>query len=308
MNWKSLLKSQGYLVADGAMGTQLAARGLEPGTPPEVWNLDRPDAVADVARAYAEAGAQVVLTNTFGANRLKLARPGLADRVAEVNAAAVEAARRGAGGRALVFASVGPTGEFMAPLGARPREAFVECFAEQARACIEAGADGICIETMTALEEALAALAGARAAGGDVPVVVSMTFDRGPKGFATMMGVRPEQAARALDEAGADLVGSNCGNGIAGLIEVARQFRAATRRPVWMKPNAGLPQLLGGKTVFRETPEEMAGQVAALLAAGANVVGGCCGTTPDHIRAMAAAALAARPTALDAGRDVLAAL
>ncbi len=311
MNWKTLLKSQGYLVADGAMGTQLIRRGLPAGSLPEAWNLERPDAVADVTRAYVEAGAQVVLTNTFGGTRWKLERAGLADRTAEVNRAAVEAARRAAdrsADRALVFASIGPTGEMVAPLGPRQAEEFVAVFAEQIAACAAGGADGVCVETMTALEEALAALLASRQAAPHLPVVVSMTFDRGPKALATVMGVRPEQAARALEEAGADVVGSNCGDGIEGHIEVARRMRAATRRPVWIKSNAGRPELIGGRTVFRQTPEAMAGHVEALLAAGANLIGGCCGTTPEHIRAIAAAARAARTTARQAGRDVLAAL
>jgi len=286
MDWRALLKSQGYLVADGAMGTQLTVRGLPPGTPPEAWNLENPDAVADVARAYVEAGARIVLTNTLGGTRIKLERPGLGDRAAEVNRAATEAARSGAGDRAAVFASVGPTGEFMAPLGTRSEAEFIDAFAEQIAACADAGVDGICIETMTALEEALAALKAARQVC-DLPVVVSMTFDHGPKGLATMMGVTPEQAARALDAAGADVIGSNCGNGIEGHVEVARLLRPATRKPVWIKSNAGQPELVDDKTVFRETPEQMAAQVPALLAAGANIIGGCCGTTPEHIRAIA---------------------
>jgi len=294
MNWQTLLETQGYLIADGAMGTALAARGLPAGTPPEAWNLERPDVVADVTRAYVEAGAQIVLTNTLGGTRWKLARAGLADATADVNRAATEAARRAAGDRALVFASVGPTGDLVAPLGTRSAEEFTEAFAEQIAACARAGADGICIETMTALDEALAALEAARQAAPDLPAVASMTFDRGAKMIATVMGVTPEQAARTLDGAGADLVGSNCGDGIAGHVEVARLLRAATERPVWIKSNAGRPELVDGRTVFRQTPEEMAGHVADLLAAGANVIGGCCGTTPQHIRAIAAAAEAAR--------------
>ena len=308
MNWKTLLKTQGYLVADGAMGTQLAARGLPAGVPPEAWNLERPDAVADVTRAYVEAGAQVVLTNTLGGARWKLARAGLADHTAEVNRAATEAARHGAGQRAAVFVSVGPTGELVAPLGTRREQEFVDVFAEQIDACAEAGADGICIETMTALEEALAALGAARQAAPDLPVVASMTYDRGLKVVATVMGVTPEQAARALEAAGADIIGSNCGDGIQGHVEVARLLRPATARPVWIKSNAGRPEWVDGQTVFRQTPEDMASHVEALLAAGANIIGGCCGTTPAHIRAIAAAAEAARDTALQAGREVLAAL
>jgi len=308
MNWKTLLKTRGTLIADGAMGTQLAASGLPPGTPPEAWNLECPDAVADVSRAYVEAGAQIVLTNTLGGTRWKLDRAGLADRTAQVNRAATEAARRGAADRALVFASVGPTGDLVAPLGTRSRGECVAVFAEQIAACAEAGADGICIETMTALDEALAALAAARQTAPGLPVVASMTFDRGAKTIATVMGTTPEQAARTLDEAGADIIGSNCGDGIAGHVEVARLLRAATRRPVWIKSNAGRPELVDGQTVFRQSPEEMAGHVAALLAAGANVIGGCCGTTPEHIRAIVAAAEAARGTAFETSREVLEAL
>jgi len=304
MNWKTLLKEQGVLVSDGAWGTQLAERGLPAGTVPETWNADRPDAVEAVARAYVEAGSSVILTNTFGGSRLKLAKVGLADRAADLNRRGVEISRRAAGDRALVLASIGPTGELLAPLGTLGRDEFIDVFAEQIAACIEGGAHGVCIETMAALEEAEAALLAARQVAA-MPVVVSMTFSQGPKGFATMMGVRPEQAAAALTDAGADIVGSNCGNGIAGMIEVARGFRAATDLPLWLKPNAGMPRLVGDKTVFPESPDEMAGKVAALVEAGANFVGGCCGTTPAHIRAMAAAARQARETALTVSRKVL---
>ena len=304
MNWKTLLKQQGVLVSDGAWGTQLAERGLPAGAVPETWNADHPDAVEAVARAYVEAGSSVILTNTFGGSRLKLAKAGLADRVADLNRRGVEISRRAAGDRALVLASIGPTGELLAPLGTLGRDEFIDGFAEQIAACIEGGAHGVCIETMAALEEAEAALLAARQVAA-MPVVVSMTFSQGPKGFATMMGVRPEQAAAALTDAGADIVGSNCGNGIAGMIEVARGFRAATDLPLWLKPNAGMPRLVGDKTVFPESPDEMAGKVAALVEAGANFVGGCCGTTPAHIRAMAAAARQARETALTVSRKVL---
>jgi 5-methyltetrahydrofolate--homocysteine methyltransferase len=305
MNWKTQLKTQGYLVTDGAMGTQLTLRGLPAGAPPEVWNLEQPDAVADVSRAYVEAGARIVLTNTLGGTRWKLDRAGLGDRTVEVNRAAADAARRGAGEAAAVFVSVGPTGEMVAPLGARGEEEFVEVFAEQIAAGAAAGADGVCIETMTALEEALAAVRAARQAAPDLPVVASMTFEAGAKVTATVMGVTPAQAARALEEAGADAVGSNCGDGIAGHVEVAAMLRPATRRPVWIKSNAGRPEYVDGQTVFRQTPEDMAGHVEALLAAGANLIGGCCGTTPEHIRAIAEAAEAARDTALQASREVL---
>ena len=289
MDWKSLLKERGVLVSDGAWGTELARAGLGAGTAPELWNVERPQAVEAVARAYVEAGSQIILTNTFGGNRWKLDKSGLVARTAELNERGTAISKRAAGEAALVFASIGPTGEFMAPLGTRGEEEFIACFAEQIEACVRGGADGLVIETMAALEEALAALRASREAAPGLPVVVSMTYSRGAKGPATMMGVGPEQAAEALERAGADLVGSNCGSGIADMIEVARLLRAATSKPIWTKANAGMPKLVDGRTVFPETPEEMAGRVPELIRAGANVIGGCCGSTPAHIRAMAAA-------------------
>ena len=288
MNWKELLEQKTALVSDGAWGTELAKRGLQPGTVPESWNADRPDAVEAVAAGYVEAGSDIILTNTFGGCRIKLEKVGLADRTPELNRLAAEISKRAAGGRALVFASVGPTGEFMAPLGLKTEQEFVDCFAEQIRACIDGGADGIVIETMTDLGETKAALLAARQVG-SFPVVASMTFDHGPGGFATMMGVKPEQAAAELDAAGADIIGSNCGSGVENMIEIARLMRSATKKPLWVKPNAGLPELVDGETVFREMPDEMAARIEELLRAGANIIGGCCGTTPDHIRAISAA-------------------
>ena len=307
MDWKELLKDKAVLLSDGAWGTELNKRGLEPGGVPERWNAERAADVEAVARAYVEAGSDIILTNTFGGSAFKLAKAGLAGRAAELNRLGVELSKRAAADRALVFASIGPTGEFMVPLGLRTAEEFQACFAEQIAACVEGGADGIVVETMADLGEARAALRAAREAC-PLPVVVSMTFDKGPAGFATMMGVRPEQAAAELDAAGADLVGSNCGSGIDNMIEVARLLRAATGRPLWLKPNAGVPELIGGNTVFRQTPADMAAGVRALIEAGANVIGGCCGSTPEHVRALAAALAEERPLARSVSAAVLAAL
>lgn len=289
MNWQATLESRGYLLSDGAWGTELAKLGLPPVMAPEQWNADCPDAVESVARRYVEAGADVILTDSFGGTRWKLEKAGLADRTAELNRRAAEISRRAAAGRALVFASVGPTGEFMAPLGPKTEAEFIDVFAEQIGSLMDGGADGIVVETMSAIEEAVAALKAARRVG-RFPVVVSMTYARGARGFATVMGVTPERAAEELDKAGADAVGSNCGNGVANMIEVTRLMRRRTARPLWVKANAGMPALVGGRTVFPESPEEMAGRVGDLFAAGANIIGGCCGTTPEHIRAMAQAA------------------
>jgi len=307
MPWKSTLKSRGYLVSDGAWGTELAKLGMEAGEAPELWNAEHPEAVERVAQSYVDAGADIILTNTFGGSRLKLAGRGLADRAAELNRLGAEISRRAAGRHATVFASVGPTGDFLAPLGPRGEAEFIDIFAEQIRALVEGGAQGIVIETMTDLGEAIAALKAARSVAG-APVVVSMTFDRTSFGFATIMGLTPDHAAEAVAAAGADVFGANCGAGIDQMIEVARLMRTATRLPLWIKPNAGLPQLVEGRTVYRETPEAMAAKVEALLRAGANIIGGCCGTTPDHIRAIAAAAHDARWIARDANAGVLKAL
>jgi len=289
MNWKTRLEEKSVLISDGAWGTELAKLGLAPGQAPELWNAENPDAVGRVVRGYLNAGADIVLTNSFGGTRWKLERRGLADRTAELNRKAAEISKLDAAGRALVFASVGPTGEFMSPLGTRTEEEFVACFTEQIEALLAGGADGIVLETFTDLGEIGAALEAARTAGAET-VVASMTFDKVPAGYATMMGVRPEQAAAALTEAGADIVGSNCGCGIDNMIEVAALLRSATDLPLWVKSNAGQPELVDGETVFRETPEQMASKVPALLDAGANIIGGCCGTTPEHIRQLGAAA------------------
>lgn len=286
-DWRERLNAKKVLALDGAWGTELARRGLPTGEAPERWNLERPEEVRAVAAAYVAAGADIILTNSFGGSRIKLAKAGLADDTARVNRVAAELSREAAGEAALVFASIGPTGEFMAPLGTVTEEQMVEVFSEQARALVEGGADGIVVETMTDLGEAKAALRAVRETC-SAPVAVSMTFDKGAAGFATMMGVKPERAAAELTDAGADIVGTNCGSGMTNIIEVVRLMRPATSLPIWAKPNAGLPELVDGRTVFRETPEEMAGSVAALVEAGASLVGGCCGSTPEHIRLIVA--------------------
>ena len=287
-NFKQLLADKKLLIADGATGSQLTERGLPPGCAPEQWNLEKPEVVGDIARAYVEAGADIISTNTFGGSGFKLAGAGLADKVELVNRCGVELSVKAAAGKALVFASVGPTGLFLEPVGDAKVADVTACFAEQIRAIVSAGADGVCIETMTDLAEACAALAAARA-NCDLPVVVSMTYDKVQTGYATMMGVKPDRAAADLQAAGADIVGANCGAGIEQIIEITRITSQATDLPIWAKPNAGLPELVDGKTVFRQGPAEMAGHFAELVAAGAVIIGGCCGTTPEHIRLLVAA-------------------
>ena len=280
------LLSAGPVVTDGAWGTQLSQRGLPVGVSPDAWNFTHSEQVEAVARAYAEAGSRVILTNTFGANRFILARHGLADRVAEINRAGVQISRRGAAGQAMVFASVGPSG-VMLMMGQVGEGDLQAAFAEQARAIAEAGADGIVIETMSDPAEAGLAVAAAQETG--LPVVACMTFDSGPKKDRTMMGATPEQAAEKLTAAGADVIGSNCGHGVAEMVDVCRRLHAATDRPIWIKANAGLPEIVEGQAIYRQTPAEFAAYVAPLVAAGASFIGGCCGTTPEFIRAVAAA-------------------
>jgi len=293
MDWRSVMKERGFLISDGAWGTELAKLGLPAGEATELWNAENPTAVEKVALNYVKAGADIVLTNTFGGNRMQLEKRGLGDRVVELNRRGVELSLQAAAGRAFVFASIGPTGEMLEPHGTKTEAEMIECYAEQVVACARGGVDGLCIESMSDLGEALAAYQAGRKAC-KLPIIVSMTYEKGDRGYLTMMGVRPEAAAKALDQAGVDLVGSNCGNGIANMIDVTRLMRTATRKPLWIKPNAGLPELVDGVTVYRETSAVMAAQVPALLKAGANIIGGCCGTTPGHIRQMAAAARQAK--------------
>lgn len=277
------LTATGVVVTDGAWGTQLQALGLPVGQCPERWNLEHPDRVEQVARSYVEAGSLIILTNTFGGNRLSLARHGLADQIRQVNQAGVEISLRAAGQQALVFASVGPSGKMLLT-GDTTAEELRSVFEEQCQVLAEAGADGIVIETMSDVEEAAIAVRAAKTTG--LPVVACMVFASGRDKDRTLMGNTPEQAAEALTEAGADVVGANCGQGIEGFVPICRRLRAATDRPIWIKPNAGLPELVDGQTRYTQTPEQFASYVPALLEAGAAFLGGCCGTSPEFIRAI----------------------
>jgi methionine synthase I (cobalamin-dependent) len=277
------LLSAGPVVTDGAWGTQLQAQGLSGGACPDQWNLTHADVVERIPRAYAAAGSQIVLTNTFRANRVSLASYGLADQVVEINRRGVEISRAGAGTHVRVFASIGPSGKMLIA-GEVTEQELAAAFSEQAEALAGAGADGIVIETMAELEEAELALTAARATG--LPVVACVVFDSGPNHDCTMMGVTPEQAAQRLAAAGADVVGANCGQGIAGYVDICRRMRAVTEKPLWIKANAGTPEVVHGEVVYQTNPEEFAAHGPALLAAGAQFIGGCCGTTPEHIAAL----------------------
>jgi methionine synthase I (cobalamin-dependent) len=272
------------VLTDGAWGTQLQARGLAAGEIPDLWNLTHPEKVAEVARAYIAAGSRVILTNTFGGNRFRLAEGGCADRMNEINETGAHISREAAGNHALVFASIGPSGKMLMS-GDVTEDELRAAFTEQAEALARGGAHGLVVETMSDLEEARIAVRAAKAT--DLPVVASMVFDSGKNKDRTMMGITPEQAAAGLVEAGADVIGSNCGQGIAGFVKIcARLKSAAGGRPVWIKANAGLPTVKEGKVSYDTTPQQFASYVPALMEAGASFIGGCCGTSPDFIRAL----------------------
>lgn len=276
----------GPLITDGAWGTQLQALGLPLGAMPDAWNLEQPEKVESVARLYAGAGSQVVLTNTFRANGITLAEAGLGAQLAEINRAGVEISRRGAAGRALVFASIGPTGKMLMEGDFTPQQ-FTEAFSVQAHALAAAGADALLIETMSDIEEAKLALAAAKPTG--LPVIVSFAFDTGKNKDRTMMGSTPEMVAREMEAAGADAVGANCGAGVERFVPVCQRLKAACSLPVWIKANAGLPEMKDGTVTYGASAEYFASHYAALMEAGASFFGGCCGTSPEFIRALCAA-------------------
>lgn len=273
------------LVGDGAMGTMLFERGLRPGECPERWNLERPEVLKEIARLYLDAGANIISTNTFGGSPLKLQPYDFDARTEAINAAAVRAVRKVVADRAYVSASCGPCGLLIQPLGDVSTDEVYESFLRQLRAVAAEGVDLICIETMTDLTEAKLAVKAAREAAPDSPIAATMTFDDTPNGFFTVMGVSVAQAAQELVEAGADIIGSNCGNGIENMIRIAAEFKRHTSLPLLIQSNAGLPLLSGDVVTYPETPEFMADKSRELVKLGVNIIGGCCGTTPEHIRA-----------------------
>ncbi len=270
------------MVTDGAWGTQLQAHGLAQGEFPDLWNLSHPERVLAVARSYADAGSDLILTNTFGGNRFRLGEHAPLEQLCQINIRGVEISRQAAQGRTRVFASIGPSGKLLLSGEVTPED-LAKAFAEQAEALASAGADGLVVETMSDLEEATLAVKAARETG--LPVVACVVFDSGKEKDRTMMGNTPEQVAQALASAGADVIGANCGQGIAGFVPICRRLKAATDRPIWIKANAGLPRIVEGKTVYETTPQQFAGYVPELIEAGASFIGGCCGTSPDFIAA-----------------------
>ena len=284
---------KGVFLLDGAMGTQLFAQGIEPGTCNDWLNVESPGVVQETHRAYFDAGSDAVLTNTFGANRCALARHGHADKVSEINEAGAEIAAEAAGGERYVLGDIGPTGDFLEPLGTLKAEQVKEAFAEQVEALRQGGVDGFIIETMTALDELEIAIAAAKASGGGLPVLASMSFDRGAAGFRTMMGVDVPTAVAKMLSLGVDGVGFNCGTATLGeYVELSKVYADAVRSSkrkvaVFAEPNAGKPELVDGQAVYKVTPDEFAAACGQMLNAGICILGGCCGTGPDHIHAVA---------------------
>ena len=277
------------LLGDGAMGTQLMLAGLEQGNCGEAWNLTNPDRVLGIQRRYVDAGADCLITNTFGGSRIMLTRHGEADHVAEVNKAGVEIARQAFGTKeGYVLGDIGPFGGLLKPFGEFTEAQVQSAFEEQAAALVEAGADAIIIETQTSLEELLIGIKAAQTAGSKC-IIGSMAYDVTLDGstFRTMMGIEPERAAEFMEENGAQIVALNCGTGME--MERARdavlRYKKVTSLPVMVQPNAGKPQLINMKVVYDETPEQMVKGMIPLLKAGANIVGSCCGSTPEHTRA-----------------------
>jgi 5-methyltetrahydrofolate--homocysteine methyltransferase len=284
---KQLISGGKTLVSDGAWGTFLQAKGMIAGECPEMWNIDHPEAVLDIAKSYIEAGADTIETNSFGGNRFKLDGFGIGDRVYEINKKAAEISRQAAGTDKYVLGSIGPTGKMLI-MGDVTEEELYEAFKEQSIALSDGGADAIVIETMTALDEAEIAVRAAKEYT-SCEVICTMTFDHLANGeYRTMMGVSPAEMTEILVEAGADIIGANCSNGIEGMIGITEEIRSVNKKiPVLIHANAGLPVLQGMCTVFPESPEMMASFAPQLAKAGANIIGGCCGTTPEHIHKLA---------------------
>jgi methionine synthase I (cobalamin-dependent) len=286
------LVRKGPVVTDGSWGTQLQRRGLSRGESPDYWNLDHPERVAEVAQAYVDAGSQIILTNTFQASRITLERYGLDDKTREINQRGVQISKSVAKDRALVFASIGSCGKMLIT-GDTTEAELGEVFGEQATALAEAGADGIVVETMIDVAEARIAAAAAKKTG--LPVVASVVFDAGKNKDMTMMGNSIAEAVETLSGVGVDVIGANCGQGIEAFAPICKRMRQLTDLPIWMKPNAGLPEIVDEQTVFHTTAAEFGAHVPGLLESGANFIGACCGSDETfiaEIRRIVAAATA----------------
>ncbi len=282
------IKQGEILVCDGAMGSLLMDRAKEhlKGTCPESINLSHPEIIREIAALYIQAGADIIETNTFGGSPLKLASYSLDDKTEEINRAAILAVKNASSKNIYICASIGPSGKLLKPFGDTEPKEIYESFYRQIKVLVDAGADIISIETMTDLNEASLAVEATRNISSSIPVIVSMTYESTSRGFFTMMGTRIEVASKRLEDSGVDVIGSNCGNGIENLVLIAQEHRKHTQLPLMIQANAGIPELREGVTVYPESPEFMAEKCNGLISIGVSIIGGCCGTTPAHIRAI----------------------
>lgn len=285
-NFFGKLSKEKVLVSDGAIGSLLFEKGLNPGDCPERFNLEQPEVLAEIAQAYLQAGADIIQTNTFGASPLKLSDYNLDDKTEEINKKAVEIVKQVVDSKALVSGSVGPTGKMLLPYGDIEPAAMKENYKRQIGTLIESGVDLLCIETMTDLNEAVIAIQSAREISQDIPIITTMTFDVIPQGCVTIMGNKISEVCAKLKEVGANVIGSNCGNGTDNMVTIAKEFIANTHLPIIIQSNAGIPTIIDDQVIYQETPEEFADFTKILLELGVSIIGGCCGTTPDHIRAI----------------------
>lgn len=273
----------GHMVLDGGMGTQLFDMGLGISQCPHVWNVEQPDKVRAIHKSYYDAGADIILTNTFGANKYRLSQFELQDKVAELNQAGVKAARQLGDRPYLIAGNIGPTGYLLHPYGVHHPDDFVQCFREQAQALEEGGVDMFVIETQSDPKEALAAMEGVRSVSAK-PIIVSFTFQLGKQGYRTMMGTSPQDAWESLQDTDIQGFGVNCGEGMEKYLNLVPILRSFTTLPFMVKPNAGVPEMVDGETRYTETPSDFQRMIPGIIDAGVNLIGGCCGTTPEHIR------------------------
>jgi 5-methyltetrahydrofolate--homocysteine methyltransferase len=285
-NFFERLKQEKVLVSDGAIGSLLFEKELNPGDCPERFNLERPDVLAEIVQAYLQAGADILQTNTFGASPLKLADYKLEDKTEEINQRAVEIVKQIVGSKALVSGSVGPTGKMLTPYGDVDPATMKDNYRRQISTLIDSGTDLLCIETMTDLNEAIIAVETAREISQDIPIIATMTFDVIPKGCVTIMGNMVAEVCKNLEAAGANVIGSNCGNGTKNMIVIAQEFIDNSQLPIIIQSNAGLPSVINDSVVYQETPSDFNEFSKTLIDMGVSIIGGCCGTTPDHIRAI----------------------
>ena len=284
---------QGLFLLDGAMGTQLMAHGIEAGQCYDYQNIESPDIVLGIHKAYLQAGSNAVLTNTFGGNKYALSRHGFDEKVEDINTAGAEIARRAAGEKKYVLGDIGPSGDFLEPLGNLSSEGLKDAFARQAKALLEGGVDAFIIESMMALEEVTIAIEAARSVGDALPVFASMAFGRAGDNFKTMMGVDVETAVSKILSLGVDAVGFNCGSmSLEDYVELASRYASSVKASghavvIYAEPNAGKPELVEDKAVYKVSPEDFAAAAEKIHAAGINIIGGCCGTGPAHIKAVA---------------------